>query len=133
MLLECYTYINISDFYCRNGREKRSSPAARKNFLSFRIGIFFQEKVEIGQYDIKVVHLLGSQPCWDQGGNKQPIHASPAGHGGTPNAGLTPSNTPAIPAAVPAHGPADLTHPTPTPGALWPEQQQAVAPSRHRR
>ena len=43
--------------------------------------------------------------------DQAPIHAPPAGHGGTPNAGWTPSNTPAIPAAVPAHGPADLTHP----------------------
>ena len=39
--------------------EKKFSPAARKSFLSFRIGIFFfKKKVEIGQYDIKVVHLF---------------------------------------------------------------------------
>ena len=56
-------------------------------------------------------------PCRDQGGDKQPIHAPSAGHGGFPNAGRTPSNTPATPAAVPAHGPADLIPPPPPPGA----------------
>ena len=87
----------------------------------------------MGLFDHFFMHpwpLLG--PRRDQA----PIHAPPAGHGGTPNAGRTPSNTPAIPAAVPAHGPADLTHPTLTPGALWPESRpspRAIAPSLSRR
>ena len=58
-MLYLYKYFR---FLLQKWSEKKSSPAARKIFLSFRIGIFFQEKVEIGQYDIKVVHLLGSRP-----------------------------------------------------------------------
>ena len=42
--------------------EKNSSPAARKILRFLRENFLGTQKVEIGQYHIKVIHLLGSRP-----------------------------------------------------------------------